>query len=183
MRAFPAASTRSDMHATSSMRLTYVINEAGGVAHFLAQLRLMLVRLGNRWSCGRKLEERRSEAHDLSQEAAGLPRGKRRLPRCPRRLFRSLPRRSRTRRQGSDLVRLLSNVPRKPAAGLHEALQLIWFFQTGDSDRVDRSGHQPWPDGPVPPRTLLRSEKLPGADSMPTTCAISLLHSASSSPR
>jgi formate C-acetyltransferase len=103
----------------------FVINEAGGVAHFLPDYG-DVVALGTD-GLRRRLEERRDRG-DLDQEqleyleASSI---------CLDALENFADRyRAEADRQGrADLVEVLDNVPRKPAGNLREALQLIWFFQ------------------------------------------------------
>ena len=103
----------------------FVINEAGGVAHFLPDYG-ELVALGTD-GLRHKLEERRDRG-DLDQEqrehlqASSI---------CLDALENFADRyRAEADRQGrADLVEVLDNVPRKPPSNLREALQLIWFFQ------------------------------------------------------
>ncbi|MCP5057045.1 MAG: hypothetical protein GY937_10020 [bacterium] len=103
----------------------FVINEAGGVAHFLPDYS-ELIRLGTK-GYRKKLDERlargdTSPAQRNQLEASHI---------CLTALEAFADRyRVEAERQGrADLARLLLNVPRNPATNLHEALQLIWFFQ------------------------------------------------------
>ncbi|MCP3983083.1 MAG: hypothetical protein GY723_01765 [bacterium] len=103
----------------------FVINEAGGVAHFLPDYG-ELVRIGTegirrklekRWAGEDTNEEQREQLEANHVCVAALEHFADRYRAEAERLGRD------------DLVAVLRNVPRKPAANLHEALQLIWFFQ------------------------------------------------------
>jgi len=103
----------------------FVINEAGGVAHFLPNY-AELVRVGTD-GLRRKIDESRKNA-GLSQEQQDYLEASiitlEALDDFADRYRDEAKRMGRT-----DLVAVLENVPRKPASSLHEALQLIWFFQ------------------------------------------------------
>ncbi len=103
----------------------HVINEAGGVAHFLPDYE-RLIGLG---TIGLRADvEGRMAGPDLGPDEREF------LEAClicidsvDRFADRYL---EEARRQGrTDIVKVLSNVPRHPARNLREALQMIWIFQ------------------------------------------------------
>ncbi|MEN8235412.1 MAG: pyruvate formate lyase family protein [Actinomycetota bacterium] len=124
MRSFPLIERLK--YAGDQLRAThFVINEAGGVAHFLPDYE-RVIRLGTD-GLRAKVQERidqgelDQEGHDyLEASLVSLAAIERFADRY----------RDEARRQGrDDVVEILSQVPRRPARNLREALQLIWFFQ------------------------------------------------------
>jgi pyruvate formate-lyase/glycerol dehydratase family glycyl radical enzyme len=105
---------------------SFIINEAGGIAHFLPNYEdlLQLGTMGIR----KKIESALADGHSLTTEqsdfhCAGLAAldAFEQFAERYRKLAESLDR--------TDLVQILSRVPRHPARNLREALQMIWFFQ------------------------------------------------------
>lgn len=124
MRAFPwrekAKYVKDQLGAVD-----HVINEVGGVAHFLPDY-AQLVTLGTE-GLRDQVEQRRADGglnHDSRDYLdASLV--------CLDAIddFAGRYRREAERIGRHDLVEVLQQVPRRPARNLHEALQLIWFFQ------------------------------------------------------
>lgn len=103
----------------------FVINEAGGVAHFLPNFE-MLIALGSE-GLRHKIEDRLQDQGLTAAQQEQLQANLVALSALEAFVDRY---RELARDQGrDDLVELLENAPRKPAATLHEALQSIWFFQ------------------------------------------------------
>lgn len=124
MRAFPWREKVNHLLEQINAR-QFVINEAGGVAHFLPNFE-MLISLGTE-GLRNKIEQRIQDG-DLSadqkdQLAANL------VALSALETFADRYRELAQEQGRDDLVELLANAPRKPAATLREALQTIWFFQ------------------------------------------------------
>lgn len=124
MRAFPLREkigyARAQLGAAD-----FVINEAGGVAHFLPNY-AELVELGTD-GLRQKIEERRQKGDLRQQQRDYLEASDVCLDALDD--FVDRYREEAERQHRADLVAVLGHVPRKPATNLHEALQLIWFFQ------------------------------------------------------
>ncbi len=124
MRAFPLRE-RVKVAREQLGAVDHVINEAGGVAHFLPDYERLIV-LGT--------DGMRAEVVDRMADPGLDLDGRNFLQACmicmdavERFADRYL---DEARRQGRpDIVEVLSNVPRRPARNLREALQMIWFFQ------------------------------------------------------
>jgi len=124
MRSFPLrerlAYAKDQLRATS-----FVINEAGGVAHFLPDYE-QLIRLGTdglRAKVQERIDRGGLGADGLDYLEASLVA----LTAVEHFADRY---RDEARHQGrDDIVEVLSHVPRRPARTLREALQLIWLFQ------------------------------------------------------
>ncbi len=124
MRAFPLREkleyARSQLDAAH-----YVINEAGGVAHFLPNydevIRLGTHGLRNKVERSRHVRGRSRDQHDyLDASLVVLDAVERFADRY----------RAEAQRLGRhDIVAVLEHVPRHPARTLREALQLVWLFQ------------------------------------------------------
>jgi formate C-acetyltransferase len=124
MRAFPLrrklAYARSQLDAAH-----YVINEAGGIAHFLPDygevILLGTTGLRDKVERSRRVRGRSREQHDyLDASLVVLD-----AIEC----FADRYRAEADRLGRRDVVAVLDRVPRQPARTLHEALQLVWLFQ------------------------------------------------------
>ncbi|MEN8114970.1 MAG: pyruvate formate lyase family protein, partial [Actinomycetota bacterium] len=124
MRAFPLRERLR--YAADQLKAThFVINEAGGVAHFLPDYET-LIRLGTE-GLRAKVQDRIDQG-DLDTEGRDyLEASLISIAAIERFADRY---RDEARRQGrNDVVEVLSQVPRRPPRNLREALQLIWLFQ------------------------------------------------------
>ncbi len=124
MQAFPLRE-RMKYLATQSKAKEFAINEAGGIAHFLPDYG-NLINLGTNGL--RILIDQRLSDPDLSnnqreQLEANL------IALEALETFADLYRSLAQELGRADIVELLANIPRRPASSLHEAVQLIWFFQ------------------------------------------------------
>jgi len=103
----------------------HVINEVGGVAHFLPDY-AQLVNLGTE-GLRAKVEQRQADGglgHESSEYLQASLVCLDAIDSFADRYLREAKRIGR-----HDLVEVLQQVPHRPARNLHEALQLIWFFQ------------------------------------------------------
>jgi len=124
MRSFPLRERIG--YARDQLRAAhFVINEAGGVAHFLPDYE-ELIRIGT--------EGLRAKVHERIDQGGFGPEGLDYLE-ASLVVLTAVERfadryREEARRLGrDDVVEVLSQVPRRPARNLREALQMIWLFQ------------------------------------------------------
>jgi len=124
MRAFPFTKIITYLREQLKVK-QFVINEAGGVAHFVPNFEL-LIGLGSE-GLRNKIKQQLQQADLTDENVAQLKANLVALS-----ALESFADRYRelAKQQGrDDLVKLLNNSPRKPAISLYEALQTIWFFQ------------------------------------------------------
>ena len=103
----------------------FIINEAGGIAHFLPDFE-ELIKLGTsglRQKIGLSLEDKTKTQTNINSLHANLIalNALEQFAERHQKLAATLGR--------DDVVDVLANVPKNPAQNLQEALQLIWFFQ------------------------------------------------------
>ncbi len=123
-KAFPFRK-RLQYFRDQSVAARYIINEAGGVAHFLPNYADVIAQGTN--GLRARVEQRlkdpglsQSQRHQLEANRISLDAIEAFSDRYLE-LARQIGR--------GDIVDILSKVPRKPASTLREALQTIWFFQ------------------------------------------------------
>ncbi len=124
MRSFPLRK-RLEYSRDQLRAAHFVINEAGGVAHFLPDYE-QVIRLGTdglRAKVRQRIDQGGIDEEGLDYLEGSLI-GLTAIERFADRY------RDEAGHQGrDDVVEVLSQVPRRPARNLREALQLIWFFQ------------------------------------------------------
>lgn len=103
----------------------FTINEAGGIAHFLPDYET-IIRLGTNGL--RSRIEERAQVPGLSAEQQDQLKANLIAVEALE-TFVDRYRKLAQETGRDDIVELLTHIPRKPAASLKEALQVIWFFQ------------------------------------------------------
>ncbi len=124
MKAFPLRE-RMKYLASQSKAKEFTINEAGGIAHFLPDYGTIITlgTEGLRALIDTRLSDPGLSESQREQLAANL------IALGALETFADRYRDLAQEQGRADVVELLTNVPRQPASSLHEAVQMIWFFQ------------------------------------------------------
>lgn len=104
----------------------YIINEAGGIAHFLPDYEKLINKGTN--GIRKQINKKISEAENLTPQNRDYLKASL-VSLDAVEVFADRYKKLAFTQGNLEIVEMLENVPRKPASSLKEALQQIWFFQ------------------------------------------------------